>query len=123
VGEVSLYFQLNETTLWNPSIKVGLIFKGEADVIASAFGIPSGLSDVVEDDCQVNLPVFETFIAEMVRQLDRTNHPILLSLTTGFVGSALALIERAGGKLPESEPGRAAEWAELSADAARSMPV
>jgi len=25
-------------------------------------------------------------------------------LTTGFVGSALVLIERAGGKLPESEP-------------------
>jgi hypothetical protein len=38
-----MIFQVGEMILWNPALRLGRIFKGEAEVIASAFGVPSGL--------------------------------------------------------------------------------
>jgi hypothetical protein len=48
-------------------------------------------------------------------------HPILRSLMTGLIATALVLAERAGGHLPETTPEQAAAWARLRQEHARSM--
>ena len=121
VGAVSCLFEIGDTVLWNPSNTVARIFKGEAEAIASAFHVASGLGDIIEDECEVDLPAFEKFLAEAMRQYHQTAHPILRSLMTGFIATALVLAERAGGRLPETTPEQAAAWARLRQEHARSM--
>ena len=96
-------------------------FKGEAEVIASAFRVASGLGDIIEDECEVDLPVFEEFLAAAARQYQQTAHPILRSLMTGFLATAMVLAERAGGQLPDTSPEQTAAWAQLREEHARSM--
>lgn len=81
----------------------------------------SGLGDIIEDQCEVDLPAFEKFLAEAMRQYHQTAHPILRSLMTGFIATALVLAERAGGRLTETTPEQAAAWARLRQEHARSM--
>ncbi len=121
VGAVSCLFEIGDTVLWNPSNTVACIFKGEAEAIASAFHVASGLGDIIEDQCEVDLPAFEKFLAEAMRQYHQTAHPILRSLMTGFIATALVLAERAGGRLTETTPEQAAAWARLRQEHARSM--
>jgi hypothetical protein len=120
VGTVSIYFQIGDDILWNPSSSVARIFKGEAEVIASDLRTASGLGEIINDECEVDLSVLQKFVAEAIGQLDRTNNSIFLSLTTGFVATATVLIERAGGQLPHSE--QAAAWDQLRLEHARAMP-
>ncbi len=118
---MSCLFEIDGTVLWSPSNTVARIFKGEAEAIASAFRVASGLGDIIEDECQVDLPVFEGFLAAAARQYQQTAHPILRSLMTGFLATAMVLAERAGGQLPETSPEQTAAWAQLRQEHARSM--
>ena len=118
---MSCLFEIDGTVLWSPSNTVARIFKGEAEVIASAFSVASGLGDIIEDECEVDLPVFEEFLAAAARQYQQTAHPILRSLMTGFLATAMVLAERAGGQLPDTSPEQTAAWVQLREEHARSM--
>ncbi|MEU6235633.1 DUF6086 family protein [Kitasatospora sp. NPDC047058] len=118
---MSCTFQVRDEVVWDPSNTVARLFKGEAEAVASAFGLVSGVGDIIEDECEIDLPVLEEFLAELVRQYHRATHPILRSLTVGFIATASVLVERAGGRLPSGEPEQVAAWARLRQEHARSM--
>jgi Family of unknown function (DUF6086) len=122
MGPMSCLFEVDDAVVWSPSNTVGRLFKGEVDAVASAFRVPAGLGDIIEDECVIDLPVFESFLAEATQQFDRTTHPILRSLTVSVIATASVLVERAGGHLPDTEPERAAAWTQLRAEHGRSMP-
>jgi hypothetical protein len=65
---VSTTFLTGGEAIWSPSNQVARLFVGQAEVIASVFATPSGLGDVVEDECQVDPPTFATFLTEIVRR-------------------------------------------------------
>jgi hypothetical protein len=108
--------------LWDPSNTVARLFAGEAEAVASAFGLASGIGDIIEDECEIDLPVLEAFLAELVRQYHQATHPILRSLTVGFIATASVLVERAGGQLPAGDAQQVAAWDQLRQEHARSMP-
>lgn len=118
---MSMTFQIGDNVLWAPSIQVGRLFKGQADVIASVFAVPSGVGDVIDDECEIEPAVFVNFVAQLAKQYQGTAHPILRSLLVGFVGTSMVLVERAGLALPDLPPDQRAAWTSLSAEQARSM--
>lgn len=118
---MSCSFDVGKTTVWNPANTVGYLFKSEADAVAAAFKVNSGIGDLIEDEYAIDLPVFEKFVAEALRQYGRTNHPILKSLTVSVISIASVLVERADGQLPDLEPEQAAAWAQLRQEHSRSM--
>lgn len=118
---MSMAFHDGDDVLWSPSNQVGRLFKGQAEVIASVFDIPSGLGDIIEDECDIDPVLFGKFLSQLVRQHDTTAHPILKSLIVGFIGPALVLADRAGLSLPDLPPDRLDAWATLRQEQARSM--
>lgn len=119
---MSCLFEVGDTTVWSPSNTIARLFKGQADAVAAAFHVTSGLGEIIEDECAVDLPAFEKFVAEAVRQYGHATHPILRSLTVSVIATASVLVERADGQLPEVEPDQAVAWAQLRREHAHFMP-
>jgi hypothetical protein len=119
---MSCSFEADGTVLWSPANTIGRLFKGQADAVAAAFRVESGIGDIIEDESEVDVPVLEKFAAEAVRQYEHATHPVLRSLTMSVIAIALVLVERAGGRLPDAKPEQAAAWAQLRAELGRSMP-
>jgi hypothetical protein len=118
---MSCFFDVGNTTLWSPANAVAHLFKGQADAVAAAFNVSSGLGDIVDDLCVIDLPVFEKFVAEASRQYGQATHPILRSLTVSVIATASVLVERADGQLPAVEGEEAAAWARLRREHGRFM--
>jgi hypothetical protein len=119
---MSCLFIADGATVWNPSNTVARLFKGQAEAAASAFHIPSGLSAIIEDEVEIDVPLFGKFLKGLVEEYDRTTHYILKSLTSGVIGTSYVILERAGGELPEIDPRQMPAWPELHREYSRSMP-
>ncbi|MER7670567.1 DUF6086 family protein [Kitasatospora sp. NPDC096128] len=103
------------------AFRVVRLFTGAA-AVASAFGLHSGVGEIIEDGCELDIPVLEAFVAELARRYHEATHLILRSLTVGFIATASVLVDRGGGQLPSGGPDRVAAWARLRQEQARSMP-
>ncbi|MEU8119033.1 DUF6086 family protein [Spirillospora sp. NPDC049024] len=97
---MSQYFQNGDDVLWNPATRVAGLFLDTAAAHARMLGVPSGLGPMEADECQVDVPVFAAFTDALVRYYARSSHRILRSLMEGFVATALAVAENAGGPVP-----------------------
>ncbi|PTH87193.1 hypothetical protein C9J60_17635 [Streptomyces sp. A244] len=93
---MSQYFDLGEETLWNPSNGASRLFQRQVEVFESELGLPSGIGPMVNDECQIDPVVLETFVDALVAQHGRTSHAIMLALSEGFTATVLVLAERAG---------------------------
>lgn len=119
---MSCSFRVGDTVLWNPANTIGRLFKGQVDAVAAAFGVESGVGDIIEDEYEVDVPVLEEFAAEAVREYEHATHPVLRSLTVSVIATVLVLVERAGGRLPDAEPEQAAAWTQLRGELGHYMP-
>ena len=118
---MSCVFEANGVTLWNPSNTVARLFKAEAEAVASAFHVPSGLGDIVDDECQVDLGALQAFVAESTKAYQQSVHPILKSLTISVIATAGVLVQRAGGSFPALDPTVDAAWTQMRSDYGSSM--
>ncbi|WP_225850614.1 DUF6086 family protein [Streptomyces sp. HPF1205] len=100
---MSISFDLGDDVLWWPSNFPAHLFKGHAESIAEALKMPSGLGDIIEDECEVDLPAFEALVTAAMRRYDETTHPIVRALLSSFIPTAQVLVERAGGSYPKAE--------------------
>ena len=119
---MSILFLAGGARLWNPSNTPGRLFKGQAEITAAEFGLPSGLGEIIEDEVVVDVPLLETFLTKLARQYDYRGHFIIMSLIGGVLGTSYVLVERAGGRLPEIDPHRAPAWEAQHMQFSRSMP-
>ncbi|GII59315.1 hypothetical protein Pth03_77040 [Planotetraspora thailandica] len=141
---MSQYFQVGDHVLWNPSNGVAGLFVRSAEALAPLAGLPTGLGPMENDECEVDMVAFTSFVGALVARYERSNHPILHSLMDGFIATALVLIERGGGELPVVQAGDdgwrdmqvsahspwplgdqargVSRWATLSEQHARAMP-
>lgn len=119
---MSTLFRIGDAVIWNPSNSVADLFKAQAEGAASAYHLPSGLGSIANDECYIDLPVFERFLIALVKEYNGTGHYIVRSLIAGVIGTSYVLVERAGGQLPMTEPRQTQAWTELHREYARSMP-
>ncbi|TQF05490.1 hypothetical protein E6W39_28725 [Kitasatospora acidiphila] len=97
------------------------LFIAEAEAVASVLGLASGVGEIISDECELELPLFEAFVAELVRRHGQSNHPILRSLIVSVAATGSVLVERAGGQLPTGDAEQTAAWAQLRQEHAQSM--
>jgi hypothetical protein len=119
---MSCLFEVDETTVWNPSNTVARLFQGQTEAAAETLRIASGVGPIIEDECQIDLPVFEEYLSAVVQKFHDSTHPILKSMLTALIATSWVIVERAGGRLPKTEPAQAAAWEQLSQEFAHSMP-
>lgn len=105
---MSMYFDVGDETLWNPSNGVGRLFLRQVEVFEAELKLPSGIGPGRypgdPDTLAVTPAVYAEFVRGMVARHCRTRHAVILTLSEGFVATAVALARRAGVEVPMPEP-------------------
>lgn len=105
---MSMYFDIGDETLWNPSNGAGRLFLRQVEVFEAELNLPSGIGQGKywgdPDTLEVDPVVYEEFVRGLVVRHCRTGHSVILALSEGFVATAVALARRAGIELEMPEP-------------------
>ncbi|MET7374396.1 DUF6086 family protein [Micromonospora arida] len=117
---MSYPFQTAQTPVWDPALRVGQVYLGQARSVAEVVGVPSGLTPLRNGSCDLDPATFATFVDRLLRFYNEGRHPTLAQLLRGVLLVSLVLLQRAGGSPPP--PGSAALDA-LLAEAAALEPT
>ncbi|WP_037676862.1 DUF6086 family protein [Streptomyces griseus] len=101
---MSQYFDVGDETLWNPSNGAARLFLRHVGLYEDELGVPSGIGPMESDECQVDPVAYGAFVNALLEWRDGTRHGIVDALSAGFLGTAVALAERAGVELRWPEP-------------------
>lgn len=93
---MSQYFELGDTTLWNPSTGVARLFLRHVALFEAELGLASGIGPMENDECPITPDAFAAFVDALLARHRKTSHAIMLALSEGFTATALVLAERAG---------------------------
>ncbi|MFE9055734.1 hypothetical protein CJI59_08255 [Streptomyces sp. Alain-F2R5] len=93
---MSQYFDMGDETLWNPSNGAARLFLRHVALYEAELGVPSGIGEMVNDECQVDPGAYEAFVNRLLEWHHDTAHAVIHGLSRGFVATALALAHRAG---------------------------
>ncbi|MFD8488989.1 DUF6086 family protein [Streptomyces sp. NPDC059712] len=96
---MSQYFDVGDETLWNPSNGAARLFLQHVAVYEAELGTPSGVGEMINDECQIDTGAYERFVNVLVEWHHGTRHRIIHTLARGFVVTALALANRAGAEV------------------------
>jgi hypothetical protein len=95
VHAVSYIFEFQNDVIWSPALRVGRLFVGFADSLATTVPAPTGLSPMAADHYYVDDQQFRRFV-EIVDLEYAIGHPIADGLLRGFRLTSLVLLERMG---------------------------
>ncbi|MFF3849148.1 DUF6086 family protein [Streptomyces sp. NPDC002328] len=105
---MSIYFEVGDETLWNPSDGAGRLFLRQVELFEADLGLPSGIGPGRfpgdPSTLAVAPAVYAEFVHGLVARHCRTGHAVILTLSEGFVATAVALARRAGIEVPIPEP-------------------
>ncbi|MDG4861137.1 DUF6086 family protein [Streptomyces sp. T-3] len=106
---MSIYFDVGDETLWNPSNGAGRLFLRQIEVFEAELGLASGIGQGKywgdPDTFEVDVAAYAEFVRGLVAWHCRTGHSQILALSEGFVAIAVALVRRAGIAVEMPEPG------------------
>lgn len=106
---MSMYFDIGDETLWNPSSGAGRLFLRQVEVFEAELKLPSGIGQGRywgdPDTLEVDPALYAEFVRGLVAWHCRTGHSVILALSEGFVATAVALARRAGIEVEMPEPG------------------
>ncbi|MEV0529621.1 DUF6086 family protein [Streptomyces sp. NPDC050439] len=110
---MSMYFDVGDETLWNPSNGAGRLFLRHVEVFEAELGLPSGIGQGKHwgdpDTLEVDVVAYAAFARGLVDWHCRTGHPVIRTLSEGFVATALALARGAGIEVERPGPGAGAD--------------
>jgi hypothetical protein len=100
---MSQYYEVDGESVWNPATRASELFLAHVRVHEEWVGVPSGFGPMENDECQIDVPVFEAFVTALLDRHNRTSHAIINALSDGFLATVLALAARIGldVRLPE----------------------
>ncbi|MFD9549791.1 DUF6086 family protein [Nocardia salmonicida] len=97
---MSQYYELNGTTLWNPSNGASRLFLNQVGFFEEELGVSSGIGPMESDACEVTPAVLEVFLATVLAWRGRSGHAVVQALSDGFLATLLVIAERAGVTMP-----------------------
>lgn len=120
---MSMYFDIGDETLWNPSNGAGRLFLRQVEVFEAELKLAAGIGQGKywgdPDTLEVDPVVYAEFARGLVAWHCRTGHSVILALSEGFVATAVALARRAAieVEMPERESGHACGGAQRDVQA------
>ncbi|MEE1664359.1 DUF6086 family protein [Streptomyces sp. WAC07094] len=105
---MSMYFDVGDETLWNPSNGAGRLFMRQVEVFEAELKLPSGIGQGRywgdPDTFEVDPAVYAVFVRGLVAWYCRTGHSVIRALSEGFTATAVTLARRAGIDMEVPEP-------------------
>ncbi|MGY0004356.1 DUF6086 family protein [Micromonospora sp. I033] len=95
---MSYPFQTAEAPVWDPALRVGQLYLGQAELVAGLVEVPSGLVPRRNGTCDLDPERFATFVEHLWRFYNGGRHAALSHLLRGVLVVSLVLLERAGGQ-------------------------
>jgi Family of unknown function (DUF6086) len=115
---VSQYFKVGGVSVWNPATTPAQLFYRTAGAMTLVARQPHGIVDLEYDEYDVDLPVYQDFVAALTRRYLDATHSVIVDLAGGFLPMAVAFLRAAGGDVP-----LLAETAAGDLEAARKVPA
>ncbi|MFI2712752.1 DUF6086 family protein [Micromonospora sp. NPDC018662] len=97
---MSYPFQTAERPVWDPALRVGRVYLGQAQAVAEVMEVASGLAPHRNGSCDLDPEVFAVFVDHLLRFYNAGRHPTLSQLLRGVLLVSLVLLKRAGGPPP-----------------------
>lgn len=98
---MSYIFDWNDETVWSPSLSVGQVYVGVADMLSDLLGVPHGMTAMAEDYYEIDSEDFRAFLIA-VRRTYSSGHPLLDSMLQGFIAASAILLGRMGVDMVEA---------------------
>ncbi|GAA0964259.1 DUF6086 family protein [Actinocorallia libanotica] len=93
---MSVYFEHQGRTLWNPATGLGRWYAALADAAADIVQTPTGLTENDDDTYTVDLIAFRTFAEKLYARFFRTRNPLVHALVEPSLLISLVMLERGG---------------------------
>ncbi|MEV3933717.1 DUF6086 family protein [Streptomyces sp. NPDC049944] len=92
---MSQYYKLSDRILWDPSNGASRLFMSQVTAYQAEVGLPSGISPMEADECQIDPIAFAAFVDALLAWHSKTRHAVMATMSEGFVATVLALAEKA----------------------------
>ncbi|WP_149261559.1 DUF6086 family protein [Actinomadura sp. K4S16] len=115
-------FDVDDETVWSPSLRVGQLYVNLAEAIARTLEISTGLEAVAEDMYDIDTSVFGDFTRALVQDFFSTRHVVAQEMLRGVLLASLVMLQRGGVEItPEGEEQKSF-WSALP-EFAQRMPM
>jgi hypothetical protein len=95
---MSYTFQTSDAAVWDPALRVGRLYLGQADLVAGLTEVPSGLTPRRDGTCEIDPEVFATFVEHLWRFYAEGRHPALALMLRGVLLVSFVLLKRSDGQ-------------------------
>ncbi|CAM4430648.1 DUF6086 domain-containing protein [Nocardia ninae] len=106
---MSYVFDIDDETVWSPSLRVGDLYVRMLQDVGSVLGVPTGLSAISSDMWDIDIDAFENLVKTMYETYFSTGNSVLKVLIEGVLAPSIVLLER-GGKEIHSRTGQEREF-------------
>ncbi|KUJ66985.1 hypothetical protein ACZ90_31705 [Streptomyces albus subsp. albus] len=93
---MSYIFDIDDETVWSPSLRVGRMFVELARCTSALWEIETGLIRNASDMYEINLDDFKAFTDRLLQEYFSTDHPIYRDQLRGVLMPSVVLLERGG---------------------------
>ncbi|MFJ1551956.1 MULTISPECIES: DUF6086 family protein [unclassified Streptomyces] len=103
---MSYYFDIDGETVWDAGSRSGRLYASLAEGAAEFMDLPSGLAPNSQGGCDIELPVFRTFVEGLYETYSSTRNPVLHGVVRGLLIASLVVLEVGGAPIklkPEHE--------------------
>lgn len=115
-------FDIDDETVWSPSLRVGQLYVNLVEAIARTLELPTGLVAVAEDMYDINTSVFSDFTRALVKDFFSAHHVVVQEMLRGVLLASLIMLQRGGVEITPDSDEQKSFWSALP-EFAQRMPT
>jgi len=96
---MSYPFTVDGETVWDPALRVGLLYAGITEAVSEVLKQPTGLKPSADGTCAIDVAAFHAFVACLRESQASTRHPVYGGLMKGLLAVSLQLAKTTGAEL------------------------
>ncbi|GAA4943724.1 DUF6086 family protein [Actinoplanes utahensis] len=77
--------------VWDPALRVAQLFQAQLAAVEEVLGVASGVDEPIDDEIEIDWPVFEAFVRHLLETLATTGHPVMHLLLEGLAETCVGV--------------------------------
>ncbi|MGA5540626.1 DUF6086 family protein [Mycobacterium sp. NPDC051198] len=101
---VSFIFDVEDTTVWSPALRVGELYVRFVVQVADLLGVPTGLSEMAADYYEIDADVFEAMVKTVFEETFRSAHQVGRPMLESVLAPSVVILDRIDRPLSANTP-------------------